>query len=98
VNLHNDSWRASQRRCALQYSATAKPIVDMAQGSRKTRKSGGALSSAIERKIGNSARADRLAPRVSKQLDRLDVDIPEQACRLSGSTFGKAVAKPGILL
>jgi hypothetical protein len=91
-------WRANLWRRAPEAGAAAKPIVDMAQGSRRTRKSRGAASSPVEIKSSDGEGADGLASRVSEQLDPLDVDILEQVCRLSGRTFGDITVKAGLLL
>jgi hypothetical protein len=98
VDRYSDSWRASSRRRASQAGAAAKPIVDMAQGSRTTRESRHAASSAVERKSGDGEGADGLVSSVSRQLDPLNVDIPEQARPSSGPTVGETVVKPGALL
>jgi hypothetical protein len=63
--------------------------------SRGTRESRHATSSAVERKSGDGEEADGLVSRVRRQLDPLDVDIPEQARPSSGPTVGETVVKPG---
>jgi hypothetical protein len=97
LDLYSDSWRASLKRRAPQAGAAPKPIVDVAHESRRTRKSRGAASSAVVGKSSDGEGADRLASRVSEQLDPLDVDISEQACPSSGPTFGEIVVKPSVL-
>jgi hypothetical protein len=98
VNLYSNSCRADLRRRAPEVGSAGTPIVVMAQGSRKARKTGGAPSSALERKFADGEGADGLVSRVSRQLDPLNVDIPEQARPSSGPTVGETVVKPGALL
>jgi hypothetical protein len=98
LDLYSDAGRARLRRRAPQDGAAAKPIVVMAHESRRMRKSRGAASSAVVGKSSDGEGAYRLASRVSGQLDPLNVDISEQACRSSEPTAAETMVKPGVLL